>query len=231
MDTSKQDNDGQQSRTDGAEERAWTQARRQMVEQQFVARGLTDERVLRAMDRVPRHRFVPGPYREYSYADRPLPIGHGQTISQPYIVALMTQILEVEPDHKILEIGTGCGYQTAVLAEIADEVWSIEVVEPLSERASQTLQQLGYEGDRVHTIHGDGYKGCPDEAPFDRIIVCAAPPQMPRALVDQLARGGRMIIPVGTDRQHLTLIERDEDGELSSQDLHAVSFVPMVHRH
>ena len=218
--------------TNGAsahEEQRWAQARRQMVEEQLVRRGLRDEHVLRAMALVPRHHFVAPPYREHAYADRPLPIGHGQTISQPYIVALMTELLELEPDHKVLEIGTGCGYQTAVLAELAEDIFSIEVVGALSERAAATLERLGLDGDRVHTCHGDGYRGWPEEAPFDRIIVCAAPPQTPRALMEQLAPGGRMIIPVGTGHQRLTLIERDRDGELHTRDLHAVSFVPMVH--
>jgi len=201
------------------------QARERMVSEQIEARGVRDARVLAAMRRVPRHEFVPFGQRAYAYEDRPLPIGHGQTISQPYIVAVMSEALELDGSEKVLEIGTGSGYQAAVLAELAAEVYTIEIVEPLAERAADDLKRLGFEKLRVRA--GDGYRGWPEAAPFDAIIVTAAPDHVPQSLVDQLAVGGRMVIPVGRMFQELVLITRDEQG-VRHEDLLAVRFVPMV---
>lgn len=196
-----------------------------MVERQLAARGIGDPRVLDAMRRVPRHRFVPGDQRPHAYADRPLPIGHRQTISQPYIVAFMTEALQLAPDARVLEIGTGSGYQTAVLAELAAAVYSIEIVPPLAERAAAVLAETGY--DNVRLREGDGYAGWPDEAPFDAIMVTAAPDHVPQPLVDQLAVGGRMIVPVGAQRQTLTVLVRTDEGVTEEATL-PVLFVPMT---
>ena len=196
-----------------------------MVEQQLLARDITDPRVLSAMRRVPRDRFVPPDQRQRAYDDRPLPIGYRQTISQPYIVAYMTQALRLTPDAKVLEVGTGSGYQAAVLAELAAAVYSIEIVARLAERARDTLAELGYAN--VQVRHGDGYAGWPEQAPFDAIMVTAAPDHVPQPLVDQLALGGRLIIPVGRDRQTLTILTRTEDGIEQDTTL-PVLFVPMT---
>jgi len=196
-----------------------------MVEQQLLARDITDPRVVRAMQRVPRDRFVPPDQRPQAYEDRPLPIGYRQTISQPYIVAYMTQALRLTPDAKVLEVGTGSGYQAAVLAELAATVYSIEIVAQLAERARDTLAELGYAN--VQVRHGDGYAGWPEQAPFDAIMVTAAPDHVPQPLVDQLAVGGRLIIPVGQDRQTLTILTRTEDGIEQDTTL-PVLFVPMT---
>jgi protein-L-isoaspartate(D-aspartate) O-methyltransferase len=198
-----------------------------MVKEQIEARGIKAPRVLEAMRSVPRHEFVPSMWQAYAYSDRPLPIGHEQTISQPFVVAFMTQALELEPGHKVLEIGTGSGYQAAVLAELAQEVYSVELLEALHQRAEQTLEQLGYRN--LHLRCGDGYKGWPDQAPFDRIIVTAAPAQVPPALLEQLALGGRMVLPVGEEDQELRLLHKDADGTLRQEFLLPVRFVPMVH--
>lgn len=203
----------------------WDDARQRMVEQQLRARDIRDRRVLEAMRAVPRHLFVPEPLRDRAYGDFPLPIGHGQTISQPYIVAFMTQALEVEPAHKVLEIGTGSGYQAAVLAHLGAEVYTIEIVEPLAERARSVLRALGI--DNVHVRVGNGYFGWPDEAPFDRIMVTAAPEEVPPALVEQLRVGGLMAIPVGGAVQELRILRRTENGVETLQTL-PVRFVPMV---
>ena len=199
--------------------------RMRMVEQQLLARDITDPRVVRAMQRVPRDRFVPPDQRPRAYEDRPLPIGYRQTISQPYIVAYMTQALRLRPDAKVLEVGTGSGYQAAVLAELAATVYSIEIVAQLAERARDTLAELGYAN--VQVRHGDGYAGWPEQAPFDAIMVTAAPDHIPQPLVDQLAVGGRLIIPVGQDRQTLTILTRTEDGIEQDTTL-PVLFVPMT---
>ncbi len=199
--------------------------RMRMVEQQLLARDITDPRVVRAMQRVPRDRFVPPDQRQLAYEDRPLPIGYRQTISQPYIVAYMTQALRLTPDAKVLEVGTGSGYQAAVLAELAATVYSIEIVAQLAERARDTLAELGYAN--VQVRHGDGYAGWPEQAPFDAIMVTAAPDHVPQPLVDQLAVGGRLIIPVGQDRQTLTILTRTEDGIEQDTTL-PVLFVPMT---
>ncbi len=190
-----------------------------------MARGVRQREVLRAMSSVPRHAFVPDSQRGQAYADHPLPIGHGQTISQPYIVGFMTQALDVEADHKVLEIGTGSGYQAAVLGELAREVYSIEIVEPLADRARAMLAGLGYAN--VHVRTGNGYAGWPEQAPFDRIMVTAAPDEVPPALVEQLKIGGLMAIPVGTADQELRIMRRTETGMQTLRTL-PVRFVPMT---
>ena len=196
-----------------------------MVERQIKGRGVKDPLVLEAMKSVPRHEFVPDPQKKNAYQDRPLPIGHKQTISQPYIVAFMTEALGIKPGDKVLEIGTGSGYQAAVLAEITDNVWSIEIVCPLAERAEKDLDRLGY--DEVVTKCGDGYKGWPEHAPFDAVIVTAAPDHVPRPLVEQLKVGGRLLIPVGDFYQELKRITKTEDG-VKEERLLPVRFVPMT---
>jgi protein-L-isoaspartate(D-aspartate) O-methyltransferase len=201
------------------------QARTAMVRDQLRARDITDPRVLDVMSRVPRHLFVAEDQQARAYDDHPLPIGHGQTISQPYIVAFMSQALRVQPDHKVLEIGTGSGYQAAVLAELAKEVYSIEIVQPLGERARSTLAALGYRN--IHVRIGDGYLGWPEEAPFDRIIVTAAPVEVPAALVEQLEVGGLMAIPVGDVMQELRILRKTALG-LETLETMPVRFVPMV---
>ena len=203
----------------------WADARVRMVRTQLQGRDIHDPRVLDAMSRVERHLFVPEAVRAESYGDHPVPIGDGQTISQPYIVAFMTQALAVEPQHRVLEIGTGSGYQAAILAELAKEVYTIEILPSLGERARGTLESLGYKN--VHVLIGNGYLGWPEHAPFDRIMVTAAPAEIPPALVDQLREGGRMAIPVGRDDQELRIVERSGDGIKTLQTL-PVRFVPMV---
>jgi protein-L-isoaspartate(D-aspartate) O-methyltransferase len=200
-------------------------ARARMVQEQLVARGITDTRVLEAMRAVPRHEFVPAASRTQAYADSALPIGEGQTISQPYIVALMTEAAAVRRDDRVLEVGTGSGYQAAVLAALGADVYSIEIVEPLARRAAETLRRLGYGG--VHLRQGDGYAGWPDAAPFDAIVVTAAPPRVPPALVAQLAPGGRLVIPVGEDEQELQVMVRGPSG-VETRRIAPVRFVPMV---
>ena len=203
------------------------EARAAMVREQLRARDITDPRVLEVMSRVPRHLFVSADQRARAYDDHPLPIGQGQTISQPYIVAFMTQALKVQPDHKVLEIGTGSGYQAAVLAELAKEVYSIEIVEPLGARARATLAELGYRN--IHVRIGDGYQGWPEQAPFDRIMVTAAPVEIPHTLVEQLAVGGLMAIPVGDVMQELRILRKTQTG-LETLETMPVRFVPMVKR-
>src|SRR6266481_10163641 len=200
--------------------------RQRMVQQQLMARGIKDERVLAAMAKVPREEFVPADSRAASYEDGPLPIGHDQTISQPYIVAFMTEQLRLSPTDRVLEIGTGSGYQAAILAELAAEVYTIEIVEPLAKNAEATLQRLGYKN--VHVKVGDGYKGWPEEAPFDAIIVTCAPDKVPQLLTDQLKDGGRMVIPVGERfAQQLYLLEK-KNGQLKESVTLPVRFVPML---
>ena len=200
-----------------------------MVETQIVARGVRDPGVLAAMRKVPRHEFVPDQLRQAAYDDRPLPIGEDQTISQPYIVALMTEVLELSLGDKVLEIGTGSGYQAAVLAEIAGQVYTIEIVEVLGRRAEDTLKRLGY--DQVKVRIGDGYLGWEEHAPYDAIIVTCAPDHIPQPLVDQLAEGGRMVIPVGRQfSQELVLMEKVA-GETHQQSIIPVLFVPMTGEH
>jgi len=200
--------------------------RQQMVQRQLVTRGINDARVLAAMAKVPREEFVTPESRAESYEDGPLPIGYGQTISQPYIVAYMTEQLRPKPGHRVLEVGTGSGYQAAILAELVADVYTIEIVEPLAQSAEATLQRLGY--NNVHLKVGDGYKGWPDEAPFDAIIVTCAPDKVPQPLVDQLKEGGRMVIPVGERfAQQLYLLEKKE-GQLKESVTLPVRFVPML---
>ena len=199
--------------------------RRRMVDEQLKARDIRDPRVLEAMLTVPRHLFVPEPQRANAYIDSPLPIGHDQTISQPYIVAFMTQALDVRPDHRVLEIGTGSGYQAAVLSKLAKVVYTIEIVTPLADRAREALARLGFRNIEVRT--GNGYLGWPEQAPFDRIMVTAAPEEVPPALVDQLTVGGIMAIPVGSGIQELRVLRRTATGLDTLRTL-PVRFVPMT---
>jgi protein-L-isoaspartate(D-aspartate) O-methyltransferase len=196
-----------------------------MVQQQIERRGIEDPRVLQALRDVKRHLFVPEEERDSAYEDHPLPIGHGQTISQPYIVALMTETIEPKATDRVLEIGTGSGYQAAVLSKLVAEVYSIEIVEPLGRAAAERLQQLGFAN--VHVKVGDGYQGWPEHAPFDAIVVTAAPPEIPPALIEQLAEGGRMVLPVGTTFQELMLVQK-KGGQILKRVITAVRFVPMV---
>lgn len=199
--------------------------RARMVADQIAARGVSDERVLAAMLKVPRHAFVPAKSRAAAHGDFPLPIAHGQTISQPYIVAYMTELLELQPGEKVLEIGTGSGYQAAVLAELTDKVFSIEIVCPLEKTAGALLAGLGY--GKVRTRCADGYKGWAEEAPFDAILLTAAPPRVPVPLLEQLAEGGRLVAPVGGRSQELVRIRRVA-GRLTEEKLLPVRFVPMT---
>ena len=201
--------------------------RQRMVAEQLKGRDITDPRVLAAMGKVPRHRFVPDDLGPQAYNDNPLPIGSGQTISQPYIVALMTQWAEVKSGDKVLEVGTGSGYQAAVLAELTDRVWSIELKPELAEAAEKRLRALGY--GRIHLHWGDGYQGWPEEAPFDAILVTATAPEVPPALQKQLKEGGRLVIPVGYPEsiQQLLLL-RKVNGELRKEKSLPVRFVPLV---
>ncbi|MEP0764038.1 MAG: protein-L-isoaspartate(D-aspartate) O-methyltransferase [Chloroflexota bacterium] len=203
--------------------------RERMVREQLAARDIADPRVLEAMRRVPRHAFVPAPFRSRAYEDGPLPIGNDQTISQPYIVALMTQMLELKPDDVVLEVGTGSGYQTAVLCELARFVYSLERYPALGERASAVLADLGYHNMEVYI--GDGSQGLPDQAPFDAIIVTAAAPAIPGPLRTQLANGGRMVIPVGDRFQQMLQRVRRKDDAWRVEALIPVMFVPLYGRH
>jgi len=200
--------------------------RQEMISHQIKNRGITDGKVLEAMEKVRRHLFVPDALRGMAYEDRPLPIGYDQTISQPYIVAYMTQAARPRPDDRVLEIGTGSGYQAAILAEIVKEVYTIEIIKPLADSASSRLLDMGYQNVKVKW--GDGYKGWVEYAPFDTIIVTAAPSEIPENLIDQLKIGGRMIIPIGTFFQELYLITRTESG-FDKKPILPVRFVPMVH--
>jgi protein-L-isoaspartate(D-aspartate) O-methyltransferase len=200
--------------------------RDRMVKEQIVMRGVVEERVLGAMRKVPREEFVPAEFRAESYTDRPLPIGYDQTISQPFIVAFMTEELRLQPTDRVLEIGTGSGYQAAILAELVAEVYSIEIIEPLAKNAEATLERLGYKNVQVKA--GDGYKGWLEHAPFDSIIVTCAPERVPQPLIDQLKEGGRMIIPVGAKfAQELYLLEK-KNGQLEQSAVLPVRFVPMA---
>jgi protein-L-isoaspartate(D-aspartate) O-methyltransferase len=196
-----------------------------MVEEQIVARGVRDPRVLKALRKVPRHLFVPPAMQPAAYEDSALPIGLGQTISQPYVVAFMTEALELKPQDRVLEIGTGSGYQAAVLSLVVREVYSMEILEQLGREAEARLKQMGYANVRVRI--GDGYRGWPEAAPFDAIIVAAAPPEVPPALVAQLGPGGRMVVPVGRYEQDLVRLRRTAKG-LERESLLPVRFVPMV---
>jgi len=197
-----------------------------MVEQQLRPRGIHDQRVLDAMTKVPREEFIPEGIRAQAYADNALPIGHDQTISQPFIVAYMTEQLRLQPSDRVLEIGTGSGYQAAILAELAKDVYTIEIVEPLAKDASARLARLGYNNAHVKT--GDGFQGWPEVAPFDAIIVTCAPDKVPPPLTQQLKDGGRMIVPVGSGiDQQLYLLEK-KNGELAQTAILPVRFVPMM---
>ncbi len=204
----------------------WALARERMIAE-LRDHGVRDERVLQAMSRIRRHRFIPEAYRRRAnpYGDHPCPIGHGQTISQPFIVAYMTERMNVQPGEKVLEVGTGSGYQASVLAELGAEVYSIEIIPELAEHARHALASEGYE--EVHVLTGDGYKGWPEHAPFDVILVTCAPDDVPEALVAQLREGGRMIVPVGVGTQRLVIL-RKEGGEIHRIDDLPVRFVPMV---
>lgn len=202
--------------------------RGRMVERDIAARGINDPRVLEAMRSVPRHRFVDAGQARGAYGDHPLPIGSGQTISQPYIVAHMTELVRPQPGDRVLEVGTGSGYQAAVLSPLVEHVYTVEIVPELAGRAAQVLDELGY--DNVTVRQGDGWAGWPEHAPFDVVVVTAAPDEVPPALIEQLAPGGRMVIPVGPVHavQELRLIEKLESGELRDRRLAPVRFVPMT---
>ena len=212
---------------DVADSSEFIQARNQLVEEHIKAKGISDPDVLAAMQTVPRHNFVPRDLLSVAYADRPLPIGEGQTISQPYVVALMTEILQLAKDHRVLEIGTGSGYQAAVLAKIAGAVYSIEIKEKLYHRASKTLKSLGYSN--VTTRHGDGYFGWPQAAPFDAIMITAAIDHIPPPLIKQLKDGGKLALPLGNpfSYQNLVLVTKQGD-DLVVKQITGVLFVPMT---
>jgi protein-L-isoaspartate(D-aspartate) O-methyltransferase len=208
----------------------YASARAQMVTRQIAERGVRDERVLAAMRRVPRHEFVPESEKRSAYHDTPLPIGEGQTISQPYIVALMTELAQPAENHRVLEIGTGSGYQAAVLAEIVEHVYSVELESTLAQRASEVLQKLDY--DNVTVRAGDGYAGWVEHAPFDIILITAAPDHVPEPLIAQLKPGGRMVVPVGpiASTQQLRVLEKDAAGKVTSKVVAPVRFVPLRRR-
>ena len=197
-----------------------------MVEEQMAARGISDPATLEAMQAVPRHEFLPLRLRGEAYGDYPLPIGYGQTISQPYIVAFMTGAIRPRPGEKILEVGAGSGYQAAVLAQMGADVYTVEIVEPLAEMAAQTLERLGYQN--AHVRHGDGYRGWPEHAPFDAVIVTCAPDKIPPDLVAQLKDGGRMIIPVGGGMEQELVLLRKNGEQIEKQSVLPVRFVPMT---
>lgn len=203
-----------------------TAQRHRMVETQIAARGITDPATLEAMRNVPRHEFLPMRLRHEAYMDYPLPIGHGQTISQPYIVAFMTEAIRPKPGQKILEIGAGSGYQAAILAEMGAEVYTVEIVEPLAEMSRQTLARLGY--DNAHVLHADGFRGWPEHAPFDSIIVTCAPDKIPPPLIEQLRDGGQMIIPVGGGLSQELILLRKKGDTVEQQSVLPVRFVPMT---
>ena len=219
------DEPAQSGTRDAIAEPELTRAREAMVRNQIEARGVRDPAVLSAMRKVPRHRFVPPTIVDEAYDDTPLGIGFGQTISQPYIVAYMTEALELRPEHKVLEIGTGSGYQAAVLAEIAREVHTIEIVSELGRRSREILASLGYAN--IRTRIGDGYAGWPEAAPFDRIMATAAPDHVPQPLLDQLAVGGVLVLPVGDLRQDMTILRKTSDGVIRETTI-PVRFVPLV---
>lgn len=216
---------GEQAAPKAVEEDAFTKARRSMVES-LRRQGIRDEQVLAAMGQVPREKFVPAGREAEAYSNAALLIGHEQTISRPYIVALMTELVKPSPEKRVLDIGTGSGYQAAVLAALCKQVHSIEIVEPLANEARQRLTSLGYRN--VNVRCGDGYHGWPEKGPFDIIVVAAAPDRVPQALIDELAPGGRLVIPIGEDSQKLLLIERNQDGSIQQREIVAVKFVPMT---
>jgi protein-L-isoaspartate(D-aspartate) O-methyltransferase len=202
--------------------------RERMVHDQIESRGVKNSQVLKAMRDTHRHFFVPPDVRRYAYQDYPIPIGFGQTISQPYIVGFMTQMLDLNREHRVLEIGTGSGYQAAILSSLAKEVYTIEIVPQLARSAAETLRRLGHEN--VFVREGDGYKGWPEKAPFDRIILTASPPELPQTLVDQLRPGGKLLAPVGSSvfGQEIILVQKAADGKITKRPVLPVRFVPMV---
>ena len=204
---------------------SFSEKRQQMVSEQIKRRGITNQRVLEAMSKVPRHYFVPPHLAHLAYIDSPLPINHGQTISQPYIVAYMTDIADIKSEDKVLEIGTGSGYQAAILGELAQEVYTIEIIPELGEKARKTLKKLGY--DNIHLRIGDGYKGWPEQAPYNRILVTAAPEDIPPVLIEQLALKGKMVIPIGKYFQQIVIITKTNDGIIKQKTI-PVRFVPMI---
>jgi len=204
----------------------YDRAREEMVERQLVARGITDAAVLDAMRQIPRERFLPTRLAPYAYEDSPQPIGSGQTISQPYIVALMTQVLEIKPGDRVLEIGAGSGYQAAILAHMGAEVHSIEIICQLATKAQRVLDELGYKN--AHVMCGDGYSGDPEHAPYQGIIVTCSPDHVPPPLVEQLAEGGRMVIPLEQGYPQVLVLVRKVKGEMMRQDITGVLFVPMT---
>lgn len=203
--------------------------RTRMVRDQIEARGIRNPAVLKVLLETPREEFMPSGVRALAYEDHPVPIGYGQTISQPYIVAFMTEALDLTKAHRVLEIGTGSGYQAAILSCLAKEVYTIEILAPLAQSASATLDRLGYKN--IVVRQGDGYAGWPDKAPFDRIILTAAPPELPRSLVEQLKPGGKLLAPIGDryEAHELTLVEKTAGGKIVSRSLLPVRFVPMIH--
>ncbi|MFH1453729.1 MAG: protein-L-isoaspartate(D-aspartate) O-methyltransferase [Armatimonadota bacterium] len=214
------------SNSSSDEEKKFEKVRIQMVETQLIERGVIDRRVLDAMSKVKRHLFVPDPMKDSAYADHPLPIGEGQTISQPYVVALMTEMLALKGNEKVLEIGTGSGYQAAVLGELAKKVYTIEIFDYLADSARKRLKSMGY--GNVYVKCGNGWLGWPEHAPFDAIIVTCAPDELPKALVSQLAEGGKMVIPVGElPYQELKIITK-KNGKIEVENIIPVSFVPML---
>lgn len=209
-----------------AAQQDYAKEREQMVRDHIARRGIKDARVLKVMRETPRHLFVPKSLESRAYHDTPLPIGYNQTISQPYIVASMTELLACKPEHKVLEIGTGSGYQAAVLAPLVKQVCTIEIVEPLAKQSAALLKTLGHAN--VEVRYGDGYAGWPERAPFDRIILTAAPPRIPQTLIDQLKPGGRLVAPEGREWQELIVIDKDEQGRVNRRRAYGVMFVPMV---
>ena len=215
----------EQEQADLADTARLVTLRLEMVRSQIEARGIRDTAVLRAVQTVPRHRFVPEEFAALAYTDQPLPIGHGQTISQPYIVAFMAEAADIEHGDRVLEIGTGSGYGAAVLAELAGAVYTIEIIPALAEQARQTLKLMRY--DSVHVLAGNGWLGWPEHAPYDAVVVTAAPDEIPKALLDQLSLGGRLVIPVGDRIQTLRVLRKTKDGLREEASL-PVQFVPMV---
>ncbi len=214
-----------------ANQHSWKSQRVAMVENQILKRGIHDPRVIEAMREVPRHLFLPKAYRAFAYQDAPQPIGDGQTISQPYIVAYMTQELDLKPQHKLFELGTGSGYQAAVASRLVEEVYTVEIHKPLAQRAAATLKELGY--DNVHVRAGDGWAGWPEAAPFDRIIITAAAPEIPETLLGQLRVGGKLLMPLGEagGYQELVLVEKTQEDEYTTRRLLPVRFVPVTGDH
>ncbi len=209
-----------------AQEMNYKELRYKMVKEQIVARGIKERAVIKAMQRVERHLFVPSQFRHLAYSDSPLPIGFGQTISQPYIVGIMTQLLDINLKSKVLEIGTGSGYQAAILGELCKEVYSIEIVEGLALKAKTTIESLNY--DNLHLKWGDGYIGWEEHAPYDAIIVTCSPSKIPQALIDQLDEDGRLVIPIGEKSVKSLVLLKKVDGELVRKDVIPVRFVPMI---